>query len=82
MTWKYIASKHTQTFEAGESQEVWEVREFYEKSGKMPQGWTERPVKAYGNSREELIHDLEMMLEDVKRGDYLDLDEEKVKESE
>ena len=79
MTWRYIASKRTETYEGGDAEEVWEVQELYYKSGSLEKdSWT-GCVKPYGNSREELIHDLEMMLEDVKRGDYLDLDEGEVR---
>ena len=83
MIWRYIASrKRVKGILNPELQHIWEVREYYYPDEEGGHAWTEDAIEPFGTSREELIQSLEMMLEDVKRGDYLDLDEEKVTEVE
>ena len=76
MGWRYIAAREIREApDFSYIEEVWTVREYYEKI----EAWTESAMRPYGTTREDLIHDLEMMLEDVKRGDYLELSEGVIK---
>lgn len=72
MSWCYMAAVD----ENGE----WSVHEVYRDFlGKVGEvAWTEHAVSAYGDTREELIKDLKMMLADVESGPVLNLVTEKV----
>lgn len=63
--WRYIVSKES----SADGSEVYGIREYYPKYG-----WTEQTVKPVGDTREELIADLKMMLQDAELGDVLDID--------
>ena len=74
MTWRYMAA---------EDDFGWSVREVYNgrpwTAGGV--GWTADDIGPHGDSREELVRDIKMMLADVEQGDTLDLMTEKIIEA-
>lgn len=68
--WHYRASKRKIP---GTNEICYGVIEYYQKCG-----WSENYEKPFGATKKELIRDLEMMLEDVKK--YKTLDETKGRE--
>ena len=69
MIWRYMPSR-----ERKNGVDVWGIREVYEFEGEHGGvGWTEFTVDPFGNTFDELKHDLEMMLADMGRGVFLDL---------
>lgn len=64
MNWRYGLSVR----KLANGEDLYEVREFYENLGnKTWDTWTENPIYANGNTCKEVIEELEMMLEDVKK---------------
>jgi len=64
MTWRYMPARETH-----DGEEMWSIREVYE--GKS---WTAEDIAPAGDSHEELREVLRMMLHDVERSAFLDLD--------
>lgn len=50
-----------------DGRDYYEVRELFEGPKGVWASWTEHPVPAQGESRAEVIRELEMMLEDCKK---------------
>lgn len=72
MNWRYMAAVESHRYGV----EVWSIREVYGKDGKS--GWTASPASPVGDTREELANVLRMMLSDLDRPEYLDIDEDRV----
>lgn len=70
-TWRYQATHHTVNGE-----DVYEVREVY--AGLATDGslsWTEDAIAPVGETRQELVKCLEMMLADVKHWPVLEIED-------
>lgn len=71
MNWRYGLSVR----KLPNGEDLYEVREFYENLGGKTWGtWTENPIYASGNTRKEVIEELELMLEDVKKHKAIRID--------
>ncbi len=72
MTWHYQITKRTV-----EGQAWYELREVYEDCPCGERMWTENPVTACGDDKNEVVDVLFRMVKDAMYWDVLDLDEEK-----
>ena len=62
MTWHYRARRRE------DKGCVWyDVVEFFEGSNGIGEGWSKESVAALGETKEELVKDLQRMLDDVRR---------------
>ena len=67
MSWHYQVRKRTD-----KGQDIFDIVEVY----RQPAGWTEGSVHAQGETKDEVIHELEMMLADARQYPVLDVCDE------
>lgn len=75
MTWKYQATHRTIATANGGTEDVFEVREVYERVfNNVGPSWTENAIAAISDTKEGLIEVLQMMLKDVQEFDVLEVE--------
>ena len=67
MSWHYQVRKYT-----ANGQDIFDIVEVFTN----PTGWTESSIHAQGETKDDVIHELEMMLADARKFPVLDVCEE------